>query len=218
MVELSHPITDDMPAYPGLPGPTIGDHLTREQSRAHYAPGTEFHIGTITMVANTGTYLDAPFHRYPDGVDLAGLALHKVADLDGVLVRVTGVSGRAIDASIFAPLDVTGKAVLVHTGWARHWGNDAYFGQHPYLTGGAAAWLVERGAALVGIDSLNIDETTARGPRPVHTELLAAGIPIVEHLCGLESLPANGFRFHAAPVAVVGMGTFPVRAYAVLDG
>ncbi len=215
-IDLSHPIRPGMVTYPGLPGPEISDHLSRAASRSHYAPGTEFSIARISMVANTGTYLDSPHHRFADGADLASLPLSVLCDLDGLLVRVPDSRSRAIDRSVLLPLDVTGRAVLIHTGWDRHWGSEQYGHGHPYLTSGAAARLVEQGAALVGIDSVNIDDTDD-GTRPAHTALLAAGIPVVEHLRGLEQLPPHGFRFHAAPPAVEGMGTFPVRAYAVPD-
>ncbi len=213
-IDLSHPIHDGMVTYPGLPGPVITEHLTRPDSRAGYAPGTDFSIGRISMVANTGTYVDSPFHRFAEGADLAALPLARLTDLDGVVVRVTGASARAIDRSVLLPHDVAGRAVLVHTGWDRHFGTERYGSGHPYLTGEAAAWLAEQGAALVGIDSVNIDDT-ADGTRPAHTTLLAAGIPIVEHLRGLEALPPSGFRFHAVPPPVAGMGSFPVRAYAL---
>jgi kynurenine formamidase len=214
-VELSHVVRDGMITYPGLPAPEIGDHLTREASRSHYGPGTEFHIGRISMVANTGTYVDTPFHRFAQGADLASLELSRVADLDGVVVRVLGSGTRVVDRNELVPHRVAGRAVLIHTGWDRHWGTERYGRGHPYLTADAAAWLAEQGAALVGIDSLNIDDTDDLA-RPAHTTLLGAGIPIVEHLGGLDQLPEKGFRFHAAPVAVEGMGSFPVRAYAVL--
>jgi kynurenine formamidase len=203
-----------MITYKGLPAPVICDYLSREASREHYTAGTEFHIGKIEMVANTGTYVDSPFHRFPDGIDLAELPLESLADLPGIVVRATG-TGRAISVETFHGLDVKGKAVLVHTGWARHWRTDQYFEGHSFLTGEAAAYLAEAGAALVGIDSLNIDDTED-GARPVHTKLLHANIPICEHMCNLELLPENGFRFHAAPVKVKAFGTFPVRAYAVI--
>jgi len=216
LIELSHRIHDGMLTYPGLPGPEISDHLPREASPARYGPGTEFHIGRISMVANTGTYLDSPFHRFAGTTDVAGLPLQSVADLDGVVVRMG--AGRSIDRDALASYDVRGRAVLVHTGWDRYWGTERYGTGNPFLTAAAADWLVEQQAALVGIDSVNIDDTN--GPsRPVHTALLAAGIPIVEHLCGLDQLPPSAFRFHAAPPQVVGIGSFPVRAYAVLaDG
>jgi len=201
--------------YPGLPGPDITDHLSREDSRARYAPGTEFHIGHIAMVANTGTYVDVPFHRYADGDDLANVSLERLVDLDGIVVDAVGHT--SIDTDVLRAHRVGGRAVLVCTGWSRHWGTDAYYAGHPHLSGSAASWLVEEGAALVGIDSLNID-STATGERPVHSRLLAAGIPIVEHLCRLDELPANGFRFTAAPPAIVGLGAFPVRAHALIDG
>jgi kynurenine formamidase len=214
-VDLSHTVEDGMITYKGLPAPIVCDHLSRGQSRALYAEGTEFHIGRLTMVANTGTYIDSPYHRYADGKDVAGFDLDEVAGLDGVVVRVTGMHGRAIGREAFLPVDVRGKAVLVHTGWDRHWRTDAYFEGHPFLTGDAALHLRDHGARLVGIDSLNIDDTDD-GRRPVHTTLLGAGIPVVEHLCGLGQLPPAGFRFSAVPVKVKGMGTFPVRAYAKL--
>ena len=215
LVELSHTIAHGMTTYPGMPGPEISDHLPRDASEASYGPGVRFHIGRISMVANTGTYVDSPFHRFDDGADLAGLPLARLADLEGIVVRVAGSRRRAIDASELAPYDVAGRAVLVHTGWDRHWGTAAYGVDAPYLTRAATEWLVAHDAALVGIDSVNIDDIADR-TRPAHTGLLRAGIPIVEHLCGIEQLPATGFRFHAAPPRVERFGTFAVRAYAVL--
>jgi len=213
LVDLSHTVEHGMVTYKGLPAPIICDYLSREQSRALYAPGTEFHIGKIEMVANTGTYLDSPFHRFADGKDLSALDLPAVAELEGIVVRVTGMQGRTIGRAALMPYDVRGKAVLVHTGWDAHWRTDQYFEGHPFLTADAAAYLVASGAALVDLDSMNIDDI-GYGARPVHTALLGAGIPIVEHLRGLEQLPIAGFRFTAAPVKVKGFGTFPVRAYA----
>jgi kynurenine formamidase len=215
-IDLSHTIEHGMITYKGLPAPLICDHLSREASRALYAPGTEFQIGRIDMVANTGTYIDSPYHRHAQGADLSQLELDSLAELDAVLVRVTGMSGRAIGREAFLPFEVRNKAVLVHTGWSAHWRTDQYFENHPFLTEDAAQWLQEQGARLVGIDSYNIDDT-ADGRRPVHTILLGAGIPIVEHLRGLEQLPVEGFRFSAVPVKVKGMGTFPVRAYATVS-
>jgi kynurenine formamidase len=206
-----------METYRPLPGPIIEDHLSREESRSHYAPGTEFHIGRITLVANTGTYLDAPFHRFADGKDVAALELARLVGLDGVVVRWAEAAGRAIGAEAFAGMQLRDRAVLVHTGWDRHWRTEAYFTGHPFLTQAAAEELRDAGALLVGIDSLNIDDTDD-GRRPVHTTLLAAGIPVVEHLTGLGQLPATGFRFSAVPAPIRGMGTFPVRAYATLPG
>jgi len=215
-VDLSHTIEDGMITYKGFPAPLVCDHLSHVASRAKYAPGTEFQIGRVEMVGNTGTYIDSPYHRYADGKDVAGLALDAIAALDAVVVRVTGIRDRAIPRSVFSPLDVRGKAVLVHTGWDRHWRTDQYFEGHPFLTADAATFLRDAGATLVGIDSLNIDDTTD-GTRPVHTTLLGAGIPIVEHLCSLESVPASGFRFSAVPPKVRRIGTFPVRAFAAFD-
>ncbi|GII90093.1 cyclase family protein [Sinosporangium siamense] len=216
LVELSHRIEEGMTTYPGIPGPVLGVHLSREESKKHYAPGTEFHIGTITLAANTGTYLDSPFHRYPDGADLSGLPLDCLADLPGLVVPCTGTPVIGLDH--LRGLDVRGRAVLLHTGWDRYFGTEQYFHGHPYLSGDAAAWLAAEGAALVGIDSLNIDATPPQGERPAHSTLLAARIPLVEHLTGLAALPPSGFRFHAAPPLIGGLGTFPVRAYAVIDG
>jgi kynurenine formamidase len=208
IVDLSHPFGDGTVTYPGLPAPVVGDHLSREASRERYASGVEFQIGRIEMVSNTGTYLDTPFHRYPDGHDLSGLDLARVVDVPGLL----------IEGTVLGDEDVAGRAVLFRTGWDQHWATDRYGDpSHPFLAPAAADALVAGGAAVVGIDSVNIDSTVT-GERPIHSALLAAGIPIVEHLCGLEQLAGRAFRFTAAPPAVVGMGTFPVRALAVLDG
>jgi kynurenine formamidase len=214
IVDLSHPIEHGMTTYPGIPSPEIGDHLTREASRAHYAPGTEFHFGQISLVGNTGTYIDSPFHRYVDGSDLATMPLERMTALDGVVIK-TG-NERVIDVGSTRGISVGRRAVLFRTDWSRHWGSAAYFSGHPHLTADTASWLVAEGVTLVGIDSLNIDGTET-GERPVHSTLVAAGAPIVEHLCCLDRLPTEGFRFHAAPPSVVGLGTFPVRAYAVLS-
>jgi kynurenine formamidase len=215
LVELSHPIAAGMTTYPGQPGPEITPHLTREASRASYAPGTEFAIERISMIGNTGTYLDSPYHRYPDAVDLAGLPLEALAALPAVVARLTDAAGRAIDVDALAALDVSGHAVLLHTGWDRHWGTDRYGRDTPYLTRDAAQWLVDNGARLVGIDALNVDDP-ADGARPAHSLLLAAGIPIVEHLTGLDQVPPTGAQFTAVPPRIQQMGTFPVRAFAAI--
>ncbi len=215
LVDLSHVIEADMVTYKGLPAPRICDHLSRLASRAHYAPGTEFQIGRIDMVGNTGTYMDTPYHRYADGYDLAELPLERVVNCAGVVLRVTGSSERAIGSLAFAATNVRNKAVLVHTGWDRHWRSDRYHEGHPFLTADAATYLRDQGALLVGIDSFNIDDTSTN-TRPVHSILLEAGIPIVEHMTALGALPAHGFRFSAVPPKVRGMGTFPVRAHAVV--
>ena len=215
LIDLSHTIEDGMITYKGLPAPIICDHLSREQSRGLYAPGTEFQIGKITMCSNTSTYIDSPFHRFADGTDIAGLGLDSLVGLSAVVVHADGMSGRKIPAEAFGAVDVGGKAVLVHTGWSRHWRTDRYFEGHPYLTAAAAEYLKKEGAKLVGIDSFNIDDTGG-GERPVHTTLLGASIPIVEHMCGLERVPATGATFTAVPPKVKGMGTFPVRAFATI--
>jgi kynurenine formamidase len=214
-VDLSHVVEDGMITYSGLPGPVISDYLSREASKSHYAAGTTFQIGKIEMVANTGTYIDAPFHRYAGEIDLSGLDLTSLANLDGIVFRA-GLDTLSIDQDLFTGKEIRGKAVLVHTGWDRHWRTDAYFENHPFLTRDAAEFLKSAGAALVGIDSLNIDDT-ADGSRPAHSILLQAGIPIVEHMCALAQLPDEGFRFFAVPTPVKGMGSFPVRAFALID-
>ena len=237
LIDLSHTVEHGMTTYKGLPGPVISDHLTREASRALYAPGTEFHIGKIEMVANTGTYIDSPFHRYADGADLANLPLDSLAHLEGIVVRHVGsaereleraifpnlqtdaeelTEDRAISVAVLERLDVRAKAVLFHTAWDTRWRTEDYSsGRHPYLSADAAAFLAEAGAALVGIDSYNIDDT-ANGQLPAHSILLAAGIPIVEHMRGLREMPLTGFRFFAVPVKVKNFGTFPVRAFAIV--
>jgi kynurenine formamidase len=214
LLDLSHTIEHGMTTYPGLPGPVICDFLSREASRARYAPGVEFHIGKIEMVANTGTYLDSPFHRYADGKDLSRLPLESLADLEAVVIR-GAAGGRAVGRTALEGRDLRGKAVLVRTGWDVHWGTPAYLDGNPFLTAGAADYLVSQGAALVGIDSLNIDDIKDLA-RPVHSVLLGAEIPIVEHLCNLGPLPESGFRFSAVPAKVAGFGTWPVRAFARL--
>jgi arylformamidase len=218
LIDISHTVEDGMITYKGLPAPIICDFLSREASRTRYATGTEFQIGKIEMVANTGTYIDAPFHRYADGIDLSELPLEWLANLPVVVLRHNEERGAAVDTDAVVALgNVRGCAVLVATGWDRHWRTDRYFENHPFLTGGAAAWLVEAGARVVGIDSHNIDDT--RGDtRPVHSTLLAADIPILEHLTRLDTVPDHGGRLHAVPVKVKGMGTFPVRAYVAVGG
>ena len=216
IIDLSHVITDGMVTYKGLPGPHICDFISREQSAENYDDGSTFQIGRIDMVANTGTYVDVPSHRFADGRDLSEMGVEAFANLSGIVVRKPFESGLAVDADAFEGLEVEGKAVLVATGWDRNWASEAYYSDHSFLTAEAAELLVAAGAALVGIDSHNIDDTRVR-TRPVHTALLGAGIPICEHMTKLGALPDSGFRFAAAPPKVKGMGTFPVRAYAVVD-
>jgi arylformamidase len=238
-IDLSHTIKDGMITYKGLPPPVITDYLSRADSRSRYDAGVEFQIGKIEMVANTGTYIDSPFHRYSDGKDLAALGLESIANLEGLVVRHVGPAERELERAQFndsqmvsldsptrseraiaiddvAHLKVKGKAVLFHTGWDMRWRTDAYAnGSHPFLTAAAAEYLAGEGAALVGIDSFNIDDTTG-GARPAHSILLAYAIPIVEHLCGLRELPSDGFRFFAVPPKVKRFGSFPVRAFALV--
>jgi kynurenine formamidase len=205
-----------MVTYPGLPAPVVSDYLSREASRGRYAEDTTFQIGRIEMIANTGTYIDAPFHRFEGGIDLAALPLERLADIDGLVVDASRRDGRAIDVEYFQGLDLRGCAVLIRSGWDAHWRTPQYGENAPFVTRRAAEFLVEAAPALVGIDSINIDDVED-GSRPAHTLLLGAGIPVVEHLCNLNSLPARGFRFHCVPVKFRGVGTFPVRAYAVIE-
>ena len=215
IVDLSHVIEHGMTTYPGLPGPHICDFWERSSTAKNYDDGETFQIGRIDMVANTGTYVDSPFHRYADGKDLSELPLPSLAELPGIVIRRPWENELGTGARHFEGMDVYGKAVLVHTGWDRHWRTDRYGVEHSFLTADAADWLVANGATLVGIDSNNIDDTRVR-TRPVHTRLLGADIPICEHMTGLGSLPNEGFRFFAVPPKVKGMGTFPVRAHALL--
>ncbi|WP_223292392.1 cyclase family protein [Salipaludibacillus neizhouensis] len=214
-IDLSHTIEDGLITYKGLPAPIICDYLSREESRNHYEEGTEFQIGKIEMVSNTGTYVDVPFHRYASGKDLSEITINKMAGLEGIMINIDQ-SIKEIGEKFFYDLDVEGKAILIHTGWDRHWNTDQYFESHPYLTKNAAKYLVDKKAALVGIDSVNIDDTEGKS-RPVHTTLLGAEILIVEHLCHLEELLNKRFIFNAVAPKIKGFGTFPVRAFAEIQ-
>lgn len=214
IVDLSHRICAGLVTYPGLPEPVITPHLTREDSRARYAPGTEFAMDVITMIGNTGTYLDSPYHRYADGGDLASLDLASLVRLPAEVFHLDDAAERGIPASVFFDRDLAGTAVLLHTGWDTRFGTPAYASGAPYLTEAGAQHLADAGVTLVGIDSLNIDDTESGGSRPAHSILLAHGIHVVEHLTRLGDLPPRGARFTAAPPAVEGFGTFPVRAFA----
>jgi arylformamidase len=214
-IDLSHVIYDGLVTYKGLPAPIICDYLSREASRERYAPGTEFQIGKIEMVTNTGTYVDCPFHRYEDGKDLSEVALESFVDIEGIVIRAEKRNGMAIDADAFKDKELRNRAVLVHTGWDQHWATDRYFEGHPFLTEDAAVYLKQCGVKLVGIDSFNIDDVRG-GSRPVHSTLLRADIIIAEHLCNLSKVPDEEFTFTAVPPKFKGAGTFPVRAFARL--
>jgi arylformamidase len=216
LIDLSHTIEDGMITYKGLPAPVICDYLNREKSRSMYEGGAEFQIGKIEMVTNTGTYIDCPFHRFADGKDLSEVALEKFANLQAIVVRANFKNGIEVGKKYFENLDVKGKAVLINTNWSKHWRTDAYFENHPFLSEEAAIFLRDQGAALVGIDSHNIDDTRTKS-RPVHTTLLKAEVLIVEHMCSLDLLPDQDFIFNAVPPKFKGAGTFPVRAYAEVD-
>ncbi|WP_022890476.1 cyclase family protein [Agromyces italicus] len=216
LVDLSHPISAGLVTYPGLPAPTITPHLTREASRERYAPGTEFAMDVITMIGNTGTYLDSPFHRYAGGGDLASLSLETLVGLPAEVFRLTDATGRGIPAEVFFDRELAGTAVLLHTGWSRHFGRPEYATGSPFLTEAGARHLVAVGVVAVGIDSLNIDDTESGGERPAHSILLEAGVHVIEHLTALERVPVHGARFTAVPPRVEGFGTFPVRAFAEL--
>ena len=212
LIDLSHSVEAGMQTYPGLPGPILCDYLSREASKEKYSGGVTFHIGKIEMVANTGTYVDAPFHRFENGADLAELPLESLADLETIVVSS---AARSIGSKPFSGLDLRGKALLIHTGWSQHWRTEKYNAEHPHLTREAAETLARSGVLFVGIDSLNIDDIHD-GTRPAHSLLLGKGIPIGEHFTNLEALPTRGARLHAVPVKVKAFGTFPVRAYAVV--
>ena len=214
LIDVSHTVEHGMVTYKGIPAPIICDYLSREASKAVYAEGVTFHIGKIDMAANTGTYIDSPFHRYEDGRDLSQLLLSSLANLDAVVIRVPEAL-QVIDADLFQGYELSGKAVLIDTGWSKHWTTEQYFSGHPFVTAAAAEYLRDQGAVLVGIDSLNIDDTRG-GDRPAHTILLGADIPIVEHMTHLSALPDDGFKFYAVPVKVKDFGTFPVRAFGVV--
>jgi arylformamidase len=216
LIDVSHEIEAGMISYPGLPAPVVSDYLSREASRGRYADGTTFHIGRVEMVGNTGTYIDAPFHRFEGEIDLSGLPLGRLADVEGLVIDASGRDGRAIDEVYLQGLELRDRAVLVRTGWDAHWRTPQYGEGAPFVTRRAAELLAEAAPALVGIDSVNIDDARD-GSRPAHTLLLGAGIPIVEHLCNLDELPSRGFRFHCVPVKFRGMSSFPVRAYAVVE-
>lgn len=215
LIDLSHVIEDGMITYKGLPAPVICDYLSREDSKAHYDGGTEFQIGKIEMISNTGTYVDCPFHRYSDGKDLSEMELERFVNLPGITIKVNESDGLAVDHTFFQHVDVKGKAVLVNTNWSRYWRTDRYFENHPFLTEDAAIYLRDHGALLVGIDSHNIDDTRTRR-RPVHSVLLKSEILVAEHMTNLHLLPADGFLFSAVPPKFKGVGTFPVRAFAQL--
>ncbi len=215
MIDLSHTLEHGMHTYPDLPGPEVSDFLTHAETAHRYAPGVGFHFAKIEMLGQTGTWVDAPLHRYENGKDVADLPLERLADLDACLVRPDLSRTRAIEPEVFAGLDLRGRAVLIATGWSRHWRSDVYAaGGHPFLTRDTAELLLESGAALVGVDSLNVDDTSDP-ERPVHSLLLANDMPIAEHMTNFDALPEGPFRFHAVPVKAKGMSTFPVRAFAV---
>ena len=217
LIDLSHVIRAGLITYPGLPAPIVTPHLTREESRNRYAEGVEFQMDVVTMIGNTGTYLDSPFHRYEGGADLAALPLETLVDQPAEVVHLESAATRGIPAEVFRNRNVSGRAVLLHTGWSRFFGSRDYGSNAPYLTGAGAEYLVEQGVTLVGIDSVNIDDVESGGDRPAHSLLLAAGIHVVEHLTGLDQLPESGSTFSAVPPRFEGFGTFPVRAYARME-
>ena len=222
VVDLSHVIREGLITYPGLPAPVFTPYLTREDSIAKYAPGTQFAMDVITMIGNTGTYLDSPYHRYDGGADLAGLDLATLVDLPAEVFHLTDVApggdgNREIPAPVFHDRELRGAAVLLDTGWSRYFGTPEYAHGAPFLGAAGVAELIRQGVTLVGIDSLNIDDTESGGERPAHSGLLAAGIHVVEHLTNLDALPPRGARFTAAPPPVERFGTFPVRAFATVS-
>ena len=213
-VEVSHPIVPGMKTYPGLPEPKVDVIIDHDGSRERYQGKAEFLIASLHLCGNTGTYVDAPIHRYRGGADLASLPLDRLADLDAVVIDAT-VAGRTIGPDAFRETELSGRAALVRTDFSRNWGTDAYFSGNPFLTADACDLLLAKGVRFVGIDSLNIDDT-ADPSRPAHTRLLGAGVPICEHMTNLAAVPSSGSRLHAVPIAWVGGASFPVRAYVVV--
>jgi arylformamidase len=215
-VDLSFPIEDGMPTNPGLlPEARVEAILDHDASRDRYEGKAEFFLGKVDMPGNTGTYLDSPFHRHRDRPDLAALPLDRLAGLPGVIVDAPQDPG-PVDLGLDVEA-VRGRAILFRSGWDRRWGSETYWEPDPHLSGEALDRLIEGGAALVGVDWTNVDDTTDPS-RPAHTRLLGAGIPIVEHLRGLDALPRDGFRFTAVPPAIVRGASFPVRAFAEVPG
>jgi len=215
LVELNHVLEDGMRAYPGLPRPKIGAFLDHEASRPHYDGQAEFYLGQVDMVCNLGTYLDSPYHRHRDRSDLSQIPLEKVAGVPGIVLDAAASTDRSIAVDCSAS-ELRGRAVLIRTGWDRHWGTDAYWQPGPFLAAGSVDLLIHGGATLVGVDFWNVDDT-GDPSRPAHTRLLAEGILIVEHLCNLSALPRTGFRFSAVPLRIVRGASFPVRAFAEID-
>ena len=217
IIDLSQTISDGVKTYKGIPAIHVCDYLSRKESRKTYATGTEFQMDEIKLVGNSGTYIDSPFHRYADGKDLASLALSSTINLQAIVIRAPHLNEwSAVGVEAFEDKQLTGKAVLVDTGWSKHFGTEKYIAHHPFVTEEAAEYLLSQCVALVGIDSHNIDDIR-QNTRPVHSILLGADIPIVEHLTNLSSLPDQGFSFFAAPIKFKGVGTFPTRAYAIID-
>ena len=213
LIDLSHTIFDGLVTYKGLPAPIVCDYLSRENSRKIYEEGAEFQIGKIEMITNTGTYIDCPFHRYEHGKDLSEIGLERFADLDAITIEAVNV--QEVGVEFFTEKEIRNKAVIIHTGWSKHWNTELYFENHPFVTREAAEYLRDCEVKLVGIDSHNIDDTRGKS-RPVHTILLGAEILILEHLCNLDQLPESNYQLSAVPPKFKGVGTFPVRAFARL--
>ena len=214
IVDLSHPIRPDMQTYPGLDPPQLRTVISRSVSARRLDGGVAFEIEALTLVGNTGTYLDAPFHYHADRADIAELPLQRLVNVPIVMIRAVGLI--AVHAELFGdPSRLWGAAVLVHTGWSRHWGTPRYLEfDNPYITADAVDQLIAANPAVVGIDSLNIDNPNDPR-RPAHTGLLAADIPIIEHLTNLNAVPDQNARLIALPAPIKGMASFPVRAVAV---
>ena len=211
LIDLSHVIEEGMPVHPGLPPPVVGAVLDHEQSHERYQGKAEFFLGKVELPGNTGTCLDAPFHRYRDGEDLAEISLDRIAGIPAVVFDAPA-EHHPIDLHLMED-DLRGRALLVRTGWDGRWGSEAYWEPGPFFSDDGAEKLSRTGAVMVGVDFANVDDT-ADPSRPAHTTLLGAGIIIVEHLTGLDALPRSGFRFSAVPPRIVRGASFPVRAFA----
>jgi len=217
LIDLSHPIEDGMRVYPGLPSPRVGATLDHDASRPRYEGKAEFHLGEYALTGAAGTYLDSPFHRHRELGDLASLELARLVGLPGISLDHLGAAGPEPFATEVTDEELTGRAVVLRTGWSERWGTDSYWERGPFLTGHLIERLVGAPAAVVGIDLWNVDDVDDL-TRPAHTELLRAGIPVVENLASVARLPRTGFRFTAVPPRIVGGSNFPVRAFAEVAG
>ncbi len=205
VIDLSHPLSPDMPVWPGDPAVTAAPYAT-----------LEFHgyaAQAWTLPGHAGTHLDAPAHVLTGGADLASLPLSRCLGP----ARVVDVPDRGEIGLLRLPRDLSGLSfLLLRSGHDRHWGRPAYYGDFPRLTVEAAQFL-----AHSGISGLGLDWSSPDGPGsaelPAHKVLLGSGLVVVENLRGLERLPET-FLFLALPLALEGGDGAPVRACALVEG